>query len=287
LEQPENARPAQRPVAAGAFRLIPLKKTRIGFVRLTFSSPNRHTVVTGLKLCDDGPRAIQGTVKPRILVVDDEPEAVELVEFNLKQSGYAVITAADGAEALKKARGQTPDLIVLDVMLPEMDGFEICKTLRLDPATARIPILMLTAKAAEIDRVLGLELGADDYLTKPFSPRELLLRIKKIIARGQAGEKPKEQMRFGDLLMDLPRHIATWKGKAIELTATEFKLLTTLAQRAGRVQSRDHLLRDVWEYDSLIDTRTVDTHMRRLREKLGPASKHLDTVRGVGYRFVE
>src|ERR1700722_14036211 len=226
-------------------------------------------------------------MKPRILVVDDEPEAVELVEFNLKQSGYSVTTAVDGAEALKKARSQTPDLIVLDVMLPEMDGFEICKTLRLESATAQTPILMLTAKAAEIDRVLGLELGADDYLTKPFSPRELLLRIKKILARGQVEEKPREQMRFGDLLIDLPRHLASWKNKPIELTATEFKLLTILAQRAGRVQSRDQLLRDVWEYDSLIDTRTVDMHMRRLREKLGAAAKHLDTVRGVGYRFVE
>jgi len=226
-------------------------------------------------------------VKPRILVVDDEPEAVELVEFNLKQAGYAVTTAADGAEALKKARSHTPDLIVLDVMLPEMDGFEICKTLRLDAATAKVPIIMLTAKAAEIDRVLGLELGADDYLTKPFSPRELLLRVKKILARFQTEEKPKEQLRFGDLLIDLPRHIVSWKHKPIEMTATEFKLITVLAQRAGRVQSRDQLLRDVWEYDSLIDTRTVDTHMRRLREKIGPAAKHLDTVRGVGYRFVE
>ncbi|HEY3931526.1 MAG TPA: response regulator transcription factor [Verrucomicrobiae bacterium] len=226
-------------------------------------------------------------MKPKILVVDDEPEAVELVEFNLKQSGYVVATAADGSEALKKARSQSPDLIVLDVMLPEMDGFEICKSLRLDSTTAKIPIIMLTAKAAEIDRVLGLELGADDYLTKPFSPRELLLRIKKLLSRGTTGEKPRDQLRFGDLLVDIPRHIASWKGKAIELTATEFKLLTVLAQRAGRVQSRDHLLRDVWEYDSLIDTRTVDTHMRRLREKLGAASKHLDTVRGVGYRFVE
>ncbi len=230
---------------------------------------------------------MQAGVKPRILVVDDEPEAVELVEFNLKQAGYAVITAVDGAEALKKAHAQRPDLIVLDVMLPEMDGFEACKVLRLDPATARVPIIMLTAKAAEIDRVLGLELGADDYLTKPFSPRELLLRIKKILARGQTEEKPHDQLRFGDLLIDVPRHVASWKAKAIGLTATEFKLLTVLAQRAGRVQSRDALLRDVWEYDSLIDTRTVDTHMRRLREKLGPASKHLDTVRGVGYRFVE
>ena len=219
--------------------------------------------------------------------MDDEPEAVELVEFNLKQAGYNVSTAADGAEALKKARAQTPDLIVLDVMLPEMDGFEICKTLRLDAATAKVPIIMLTAKAAEIDRVLGLELGADDYLTKPFSPRELMLRVKKILARSQTEEKPKEQIRFGDLLIDLPRHHASWKGREIELTATEFKLLTILAQRAGRVQSRDQLLRDVWEYDSMIDTRTVDTHMRRLREKIGTASKHLETVRGVGYRFVE
>ncbi len=226
-------------------------------------------------------------MKPKILVVDDEPEAVELLEFNLKQAGYAVSTAGDGAAALKKARSQVPDLIVLDVMLPEMDGFEICKALRLDPATAKVPVIMLTAKAAEIDRVLGLELGADDYLTKPFSPRELLLRIKKILARSQPEEKAKDQLRFGDLLIDVPRHIASWKSTPIELTATEFRLLTVLAQRAGRVQSRDHLLRDVWEYDSLIDTRTVDTHMRRLREKLGAASQHLDTVRGVGYRFVE
>ncbi|MGO8766621.1 MAG: response regulator transcription factor [Limisphaerales bacterium] len=226
-------------------------------------------------------------MKQKILVVDDEPEAVELVEFNLKQAGYAVSTANDGAEALKKARSQSPDMILLDVMLPEMDGFEICKTLRLEAGTARTPILMLTAKAAEIDRVLGLELGADDYLTKPFSPRELLLRIKKILARGVVEEKAKDQLRFGDLQIDVPRHVASWKGKGVELTATEFKLLTTLAQRAGRVQSRDSLLRDVWEYDSLIDTRTVDTHMRRLREKLGAAAKHLDTVRGVGYRFVE
>jgi two-component system phosphate regulon response regulator PhoB len=240
-----------------------------------------------LELCDKSVRAMLWVVKPKILVVDDEPEAVELLEFNLKQAGYVVSTAGDGAEALKRARSQTPDMIVLDVMLPEMDGFEICKSLRLDSATAKIPIIMLTAKAAEIDRVLGLELGADDYLTKPFSPRELLLRIKKILGRGQTEEKLRDQLRFGDLLIDVPRHIASWKGKTIELTATEFRLLTVLSQRAGRVQSRDQLLRDVWEYDSLIDTRTVDTHMRRLREKLGPASKHLDTVRAVGYRFME
>jgi two-component system phosphate regulon response regulator PhoB len=250
-------------------------------------SPNRHTVVTGLKLSGRPPRAKLEALKPRILVVDDEPEAVELLEFNLTQAGYAVVTAADGAEALKIIRAQPPELVVLDVMLPEMDGFELCKTLRLDAGMAKIPIIMLTAKAAEIDRVLGLELGADDYLTKPYSPRELVLRVKKILARAQTEEKPKEQLCYGDLQIDLPRHIATWKNKSLELTATEFKLLTVLAQRAGRVQSRDQLLRDVWEYDNLIDTRTVDTHMRRLREKIGPAAKHLDTVRGVGYRFVE
>ncbi len=229
----------------------------------------------------------KGVVRPKILVVDDEPEAVELLEFNLRQAGYDVVAAKDGAEALKKARAVLPGLIVLDLMLPEVDGLEVCKMLRRDPATTSIPIMMVTAKAAEIDRILGLELGADDYLTKPFSPRELVLRVKKILERGRTAEQEQDSLRFGNLLIDTPRHLVSWRGKQIELTATEFKLLTVLAQRRGRVQSRDQLLRDVWEYNSLIDTRTVDTHMRRLREKLGPAAKFLDTVRGVGYRFVE
>jgi DNA-binding response OmpR family regulator len=226
-------------------------------------------------------------VRPKILVVDDEPEAVELVEFNLKQAGYDVLTAADGAEALKKAHSALPSLIVLDLMLPEVDGLEVCKMLRRDPATASIPIVMVTAKAAEIDRILGLELGADDYVTKPFSPRELLLRIKNVLQRGRAKGEEAETLKYGELLIDTPRHLVSWRGKQVDLTATEFKLLAILAQRRGRVQSREQLLRDVWEYNSLIDTRTVDTHMRRLREKLGPAAKFLDTVRGVGYRFVE
>ncbi len=226
-------------------------------------------------------------VRSKILVVDDEPEAVELVEFNLKQAGYSVFTAADGADALNKARAATPDLIVLDLMLPEISGLEVCKMLRRDGATAAVPIVMLTAKAAEIDRVLGLELGADDYITKPFSPRELILRIQKLLQRGQNLEETQETLRFGELLIDGPRHIVSWRGKSVDLTATEFKLLTVLAQRRGRVQSREQLLRDVWEYNNLVDTRTVDTHMRRLREKLGIAAKFLDTVRGVGYRFVE
>jgi len=219
--------------------------------------------------------------------VDDEPEAVELLEFNLKQAGFDVVTAADGAQALKKARSVLPGLIVLDLMLPEIDGLEVCKMLRRDPATARIPLIMLTAKAAEMDRIVGLELGAEDYVTKPFSPRELVLRVKKVLQRGQAELAEPEVLKFGDLLIDTPRHLVKYRGRPFELTKTEFKLLAVLAQRSGRVQSREQLLRDVWEYDSMIDTRTVDTHMRRLREKLGPAAKHLDTVRGVGYRFVE
>jgi len=223
----------------------------------------------------------------KILVVDDEQDAVDLVAYNLKQAGFKVVTAADGASALDKVHKHQPDLIVLDVMMPELGGLEVCKLLRKDSATAGIPILMLTAKATEVDRVLGLELGADDYVTKPFSPRELVLRVRKLLARGKPVEARSERMVFGELAIDIPRHLVSWKGKAIELTATEFKLLTTLAERRGRVQSRDQLLRDVWGYESMIDTRTVDTHMRRLREKLGPAAKHLDTIRGVGYRFVD
>jgi len=230
---------------------------------------------------------MEGGVRPKILIVDDEPEAVELVEFNLKQAGFDILTAAEGAEALKKARVALPNLIVLDLMLPEIDGLEVCKMLRRDPATAAIPIVMVTAKAAEIDRILGLELGADDYITKPFSPRELVLRIKNILQRGRPTSQAPDTHKFGDLVIDSPRHLVSWRGKKIDLTATEFRLLTILAQRRGRVQSREQLLRDVWEYNNLIDTRTVDTHMRRLRENLGPASKYLDTVRGVGYRFLE
>ncbi|MFM1767758.1 MAG: hypothetical protein RJA22_287 [Verrucomicrobiota bacterium] len=229
--------------------------------------------------------------KPKILVVDDEPDALELVAFNLRASGYDVGTAADGESALKKARELQPALVILDLMLPEVDGLEVCKILRRDTRTAGIPILMLTAKAAEVDRVLGLELGADDYVTKPFSPRELVLRVKNLLrAKGAAvgaGPEKADQIVWKEISLDVPRHEVKVKGKPIDLTSTEFKLLTVLLQRRGRVQSRDHLLRDVWEYDSLIDTRTVDTHMRRLRQKLGPAARYLSTVRGVGYRFAE
>jgi two-component system phosphate regulon response regulator PhoB len=172
-------------------------------------------------------------------------------------------------------------------MLPEVDGLEVCKILRRDQTVSAIPIIMLTAKAAEIDRVLGLELGADDYVTKPFSPRELVLRVKRLLRSSAEPGAKDDEIVLKELHLDIPRHQATVKGRAIDLTATEFKLLTVLARRRGRVQSREQLLQDVWEYDNLIDTRTVDTHMRRLREKLGTAAKYLDTVRGVGYRFIE
>jgi two-component system phosphate regulon response regulator PhoB len=226
-------------------------------------------------------------MKPKILVVDDEPDALDLIEFNLKAAGYEVITAQDGAKALEKARTAAPELIILDLMLPEIDGLEVCKSLRREEKTTRIPIIMLTAKAAEIDRVLGLELGADDYVTKPFSPRELTLRVKSLLRRVQPEEASKGELRIGELCIDIPRHQVTVKNKRIDLTATEFKLITVLAQRRGRVQSREQLLQDVWEYNTLVDTRTVDTHMRRLREKLGSTADYLETVRGVGYRFVE
>jgi two-component system phosphate regulon response regulator PhoB len=205
----------------------------------------------------------------------------------LTAAGFHVLTAANGSEALRRARALQPQLILLDVMLPELDGLEVCKLLRLDPATRSIPIVMLTARATEIDRVLGLELGADDYVTKPFSVRELVLRLKKLLNRQPARESEAGHIQFGGLHIDPSRHRAAFRGRTLDLTLMEFKLAAILAERRGRVQSREQLLRDVWGYNNIIDTRTVDTHMRRLRAKLGPAAILLETVRGVGYRFRE
>ena len=226
-------------------------------------------------------------MKEKILVVDDEPGVVELIQYNLEAAGFSVETASDGAEGLNKAQTLCPNLILLDVMLPEMDGLEVCKILRADSNASKIPIIILSAKTEELDRVVGLELGADDYVTKPFSPRELLLRIKKQLQPARPTEIPKDHFALGILQLDVLRHLVTVKKKRVELTAIEFKLLQMLVQRIGIVQSREQLLREVWNYDEHIDTRTVDTHMRRLREKLGAASCYLDTVHGVGYRFLE
>lgn len=226
-----------------------------------------------------------GAMLETILIVDDEPDVVDLLAFNLQKAGYKTIAARDGKTALQKARHEMPALMVLDLMLPQLDGSEVCKQLKADPKTASIPIIMLTARAEEVDRVLGLELGADDYVTKPFSPRELVARVKTVLRRTQGGEKPVEVLKQGDLTVDIARHEVRVKGKVVELTATEFKLLTALMERRDRVQTRDRLLTDVWGYEGDVDTRTVDTHVRRLREKLGKAADAIETVRGVGYRL--
>ncbi len=223
----------------------------------------------------------------RILIVDDEKDIRELLSFQLQQHGFTTITANNGEEALNKIEEKPPDLIILDLMMPKMDGAEVCRALKREEKTRRIPIIMLTAKGEEIDRVVGFELGADDYVAKPFSPRELALRVKAVLKRVTTADEPAEFLTFKDLHIDLSRHRVTVAGKAIELTSTEFKLLTTLLQRRGRVQTRDHLLETVWGYDYIGFTRTVDTHIRRLRAKLGTSGDCIETVRGVGYRFVD
>lgn len=222
-----------------------------------------------------------------ILIVEDENDVVDLIGLNLRKAGgFAISTASDGASGLTKARAEKPDFIILDLMLPKMPGLEVCRILKSDPATRHIPILMLTAKAEEIDRIVGLEFGADDYVTKPFSPREVVLRIQAILRRREPrGEE--EQLAAGPIRIDPSRHQVSINGKRVNLTSLEFKLLRTLMQRRGRVQPRDRLLNDVWGYESVIDTRTVDTHIRRLREKLGKAGDIVETVRGFGYRLRE
>ena len=223
----------------------------------------------------------------KILVADDEADVLNLVCDKLKAAGFSTLKADDGPTALEKARAEIPALIVLDLMLPGMSGIEVCKALKSDPATKAIPVVMLTAKAEEVDRILGFELGADDYITKPFSPRELVLRVQSVLRRAAGPVTTPEVMKHGDILIDRTRHEVKVRGKALDLTATEFKLLLTLIERRGRVQSRDVLLNDVWGYESSIDTRTVDTHVRRLREKLGKAADSIETIRGFGYRMVD
>jgi two-component system phosphate regulon response regulator PhoB len=223
----------------------------------------------------------------KILIIDDESDVADLVAMNLKAEGYKTITADNGESGLAKAKDEEPQLIVLDLMLPKMSGLEVCKALKRESATSRIPIIMLTAKSDEVDRIVGLELGADDYVTKPFSPRELLLRIQSVLRRSSTGGEKQERIKVGDIVLDHSRHEVLVKNEKIELTATEFRLLAILMERRGRVQTRDRLLNDVWGYESVIDTRTVDTHIRRLREKLGPVADYVETVRGVGYRMIE
>jgi len=221
----------------------------------------------------------------RILVIDDEPDLRELVRINLDQAGYSVDTVSTGREALHALRHSPPDLVVLDLMLPDVSGTELCRKIRSDPALAEIPVIMLTAKAAEVDRVVGFELGADDYVTKPFSPRELSLRIAAVLRRRFADSDAEQTLEYGTLQLDAARHRCTVNGTEAPLTAKEFDLLRELMSRPGRVVTRERLLERVWGSDVTVTPRTIDTHLKRLREKLGHAGGAIETVRGVGYRF--
>ncbi len=221
-----------------------------------------------------------------ILLIEDEKNIAELVKYNLEQDGFRVLTAAKGTTGLESALKDKPALVVLDLMLPEMSGLDVCKALKQNDKTRTIPIIMLTAKGTESDKIVGLELGADDYMTKPFSPRELVARVKAVLRR--AKDRPKvEMMRAGTLELDLTKHELRLKEKPVELTAKEFELLKTLMEASGRVLSREFLLERVWGYDNSvnIETRTVDMHIGQLRKKLGKESPRIVTVKSVGYRF--
>ncbi len=225
----------------------------------------------------------------RILVVDDEPDVTELLEYKFEQEGYKVEVLNDPLSFVAKVRDFEPHLMVLDIMMPELNGLQLCRIARSDPAMKRIPVIFLTAKGEAEDRVKGLETGADDYISKPFNTKELLLRVGNILSRG---EKPVEsaaaaRIEIAGVVIDEEVHRLTVDGEPVPLTATEFRLLKLLMERKGRVQSREHLLVNVWHYDTDIETRTVDTHVRRVREKLGPYAHLIETVRGVGYRAVD
>ncbi|MBM7117599.1 response regulator [Archangium primigenium] len=224
---------------------------------------------------------------PHILIVDDERDLAELIDFNLRAVGFSTRIAATGDAALVAAREQRADIILLDVMLPDMSGVEVCRQLRATPSTRDVPIVMLTAKSEEGDRVRGFEVGADDYVTKPFSVRELVLRLKAILRRGSTPQEAGSTLTLGPLSLDTTAHRFLVEGREVVLTALEFRLLEHLLSRVGRVQSRELLLEQVWGLSSHLETRTIDTHIMRLREKLGPARAYLETVRGVGYRIVE
>jgi phosphate regulon transcriptional regulator PhoB len=221
----------------------------------------------------------------KILIIEDEKPITELLEYNLKNSGFFVEIAHDGESGLNKTIQNKPDLILLDLMLPKLDGTEVCRRLKSSPATRQIPIVMLTAKTEEVDRIVGLELGADDYVTKPFSVRELVLRIKAILKRTEAPLLESKKIDLPDMSIDPEKHQVMVHKNEIELTHLEFNLLTALINANGRVLTRDTLLNKVWGYDYYGDTRTVDVHIRRLRQKLGKAADYVVTIRGTGYKF--
>jgi two-component system, OmpR family, alkaline phosphatase synthesis response regulator PhoP len=226
-------------------------------------------------------------MKDKILIVEDEKDIGRMLEYNLGKEGYKTVVCRDGEQAVGLARKEKPSLMVLDLMLPGMDGFEICKIIKADDKLKSIPIIMLTAKAQESDKVIGLELGADDYVTKPFSPRELLARIKAVLRRRQEAEQVAEVFKIGDLVVDFSRIEVRIKDKPVELTAKEFELLKALIKAKGRVLSRDYLLDTIWGFEHALEiqTRTVDAHIRTLRKKLKAEAKRIKTVKSYGYRF--
>lgn len=221
----------------------------------------------------------------RILLVEDEPDIAEILQYNLEKEGFEVDVETRGDAALERIHSDPPDLLVLDLMLPGVDGLEIARMLQRDRRTSELPVVMLTARGEEVDRIVGLELGADDYISKPFSPREVVLRIKAILKRTHHAPESGAMLQVGDLRLDSEAHRLEVRGQEVILTATEFRLLKLLMERVGRVQTRGQLLSDVWGYAEDIDSRTVDTHVRRLRKKLGRESDRIETVIGVGYRL--
>jgi two-component system phosphate regulon response regulator PhoB len=225
---------------------------------------------------------------PTVLVVEDERDVQTLLEFNLRADGFETLRAMSGEEALGWLRVRVPDVILLDLMLPDLPGTELCRRIKADPRTSAVPIVVLSARGEEVDRVVGFELGADDYVPKPFSVRELLLRVRAVLRRSSARPPAgKPVVSVGPIVLDREAHRCTVEGRDVVLTQIEFKLLGTLMDRAGRAQSREQLLSDVWELSEGVESRTVDTHMKRLRDKLRPAHKLIETVRGLGYRLVE
>ena len=224
--------------------------------------------------------------KDRILIIEDDRDIVEMLEYNLKEEGYETFSALNGEEGVALAGRERPNLIILDIMLPILNGFEVCRALKNDDVTAHVPIIILSAKSQETDKVVGLELGADDYVTKPFSPRELIARIRAILRRGR-DRRPSGRIERADIVIESARHKVTVRGKKIPLTLTEFKLLELMARRAGVVFSRSQILDAVSGQDAIVCDRTVDAHVKSLRHKLGSAKDCIETVRGAGYRFRE
>jgi two-component system phosphate regulon response regulator PhoB len=223
--------------------------------------------------------------KGTILIIDDEKDLIEMVRYNLDKDGYDVISATDGQSGLGIAQAHKLDLIILDLMMPGIDGLEVCRRLRADARTSRIPLIMLTAKATEADRIVGLELGADDYVTKPFSPRELVARVKAILRRTSTQSEPEQLLRHGDLSIDVTRHEVLYLGKPVSLTATEFRILHLLASKPGRVLSRDDIIDSALGRDANVFDRTIDVHITAIRKKLGKGADQIETIRGFGYKF--